>query len=282
MPLEGVLSYYAIEPIFQARKKNYADAAISLDLGRTKMRVEIKTDHILLPDGAHLPWTLLQSVMDNPQSCFEIQADGLVKIETYSEYTGRYYTLFPTERAPTMLLSGIPMHRIKNIDPYADTLAKIRAAQPAGLVLDTTTGLGYTAIQAALKAKHVTTIELDPAVLEICRRNPWSQELFGNPNITQLIGDSYEVIQTFQDGRFSCVIHDPPTFSLAGELYSFEFYKQVYRILKPNGRIFHYIGDLQSPSGKRVLRGATQRLTKANFKRIVLHPEAFALLAYKH
>ena len=135
MPLEGVLSYYAIEPIFQARKKNYADAAISLDLGRTKMRVEIKTDHILLPDGARLSWTLLQSVMDNPQSCFEIQADGLVKIETYSEYTGRYYTLFPTERAPTMLLSGIPMHRIKNIDPYADTLAKIRAAQPAGLRL---------------------------------------------------------------------------------------------------------------------------------------------------
>ena len=36
---------------------------------------------------------------------------------------------------------------------------------------------------------------------------------------------------------FSVIIHDPPMFSLAGELYS-AFYQQAYRVLKQTGRIF--------------------------------------------
>ena len=94
-----------------------------------------------------------------------------------------------------MLVSGIPMHRIKDTDPHADTLEKMRAVRPVvGQVLDTATGLGYTAIEAAKTAAHVTTIELDPAALEVCRRNPWSQALFDNPKITQVVGDSFEVV----------------------------------------------------------------------------------------
>src|SRR5438128_7660937 len=101
----------------------------------------------------------------------------------------------PTERAPTMLLSGIPMHRIKGIDPHEDTLRKIRAVAPvSGRVLDTATGLGYTAIEAARTAAEVVTIEIDPTVLEVARRNPLSRSLFSSPRIRQLIGDSVEAV----------------------------------------------------------------------------------------
>jgi hypothetical protein len=174
------------------------------------------------------------------------------------------------------------MHRIKGTDPYHDTLAKLRALGKArGHVLDTTTGLGYTAIEAARTAERVTTIELDPATLEVARSNPWSRALFNTPSIEQIVGNASDVVQQFADARFSRIIHDPPIFSLAGELYSGEFYRHLFRVLKQGGRIFHYIGSLESKSGSGTARGVVRRLQQAGFSRVVRKPEAFGLLAYK-
>lgn len=254
---------------------------VSFDLGISTEPVGITPEFVHFTNKLIINWSMLKQIKDDRQSCYELKESGIEKIEAFSEYTGRYYSLYPTLVAPTMLLSGIPMHRVKDTDPHTDTLAKIQVAHPAGQVLDTTTGLGYTAIQASKASEQVTTIELDPTVITLCRRNPWSLELFDNPRIMQLIGDSFEVIQTFDTARFSCVIHDPPTFSLAGDLYSAEFYAQVYRVLKPNGRFFHYIGDLNSSSGRRVARGVSQRLQQVGFQRVLPKQKAYALMAYK-
>jgi predicted methyltransferase len=181
-----------------------------------------------------------------------------------------------------MLISGLPMHRIKDTNPHEDTLAKIKAIAPlTGRVLDTCTGLGYTAIEAAKTAEHVLTIELDPAAQEIARFNPWSQALFDHPRITHLIGDVFDEIQTLADGSFSCIIHDPPMLSLAGDLYSGEFYAECCRILRPTGKMFHYIGDPDSKSGARTTKGAVRRLQEAGFRRIAPRPQAFGVAAYK-
>ena len=174
------------------------------------------------------------------------------------------------------------MHRIVDIDPMQDTLKKIATITPiTGQVLDTATGLGYTAIEAAKTATEVVTIELVPGAQEIARQNPWSRELFTNPKIKQLMGDSYELVPTFEDESFPSIIHDPPVFSLAGELYSRVFYQELYRILKRGGRLFHYIGDLNSKSSGTITRGALKRLQEAGFKRVVRRPEAFGVVAYK-
>jgi predicted methyltransferase len=158
----------------------------------------------------------------------------------------------------------------------------VRAVAPiVGNLLDTTTGLGYTAIEASRTASHVTTIELDPASLEVARLNPWSQEMFDNPKITQLTGDSFDLIQTFPDASFARIIHDPPTFSLAGQLYSGEFYRQCYRVLTRGGRLFHYTGNLKSGEGNQVSRGAIKRLKEVGFDRIVPRYEAFGVVAFK-
>jgi predicted methyltransferase len=181
-----------------------------------------------------------------------------------------------------MLISGIPMHRIKDTDPYRDTLQKIKAVAPVrGDVLDTTTGLGYTAIEAAKTARRVVTIEIDPTAQEIARLNPWSQALFESPNIEQIIGDAFEEIEKFDSESFSAILHDPPMFSLAGDLYSLAFYQQAFRVLKRNGRMFHYIGDPESKSGARVTAGAIRRLQEAGFKRVIRAPRAFGIVAYK-
>jgi len=181
-----------------------------------------------------------------------------------------------------MLISGIPMHRIKDTNPHQDTLNKIKAIAPVkGEVLDTATGLGYTAIEAAKTAGHVLTIEIDPTAQEIARLNPWSQALFENPQITQLIGDAFDMIERARPQSFSAIIHDPPMFSLAGDLYSLAFYQQAFRVLKHNGRVFHYIGDPESKSGARVTAGVIRRLQEAGFRRVTRAPRAFGVVAYK-
>ncbi len=283
-----VLSYMQAEQLLRARDSSKESTQISPDLGLTNVQVELSDQGVRFPSGELLSWSDAELIGDSKRSgrltghCYTLVEGTPREISTYSHDFDRLYSLMPTQGAPTMIISGIPMHRIKGTDPYQDTLEKIRAAAPmTGRVLDTTTGLGYTAIQASRTASEVITIELDPAVIELCRQNRWSRELFDNPRITSLIGDSYEVIRDFKDGEFNRVIHDPPTFSLAGELYSREFYRQVYRVLRRGGRLFHYIGNPDTNLGARVTRGAVRRLREAGFNRVVQQPEAFGVLAFK-
>jgi predicted methyltransferase len=173
------------------------------------------------------------------------------------------------------------MHRIKGTTPDQDTVNKIKSAKPTGRVLDTNTGLGYTAIYASRQALHVTTVELDPVVIAIARQNPWSRELFDNPKITQVIGDSFDVVMELEDGFFDCIIHDPPTMSLAGDLYAADFYAELLRVLKRRGRLFHYIGDPDSSLGKRTTKGVIHRLQEVGFREVRPAPQAFGVTAQK-
>jgi len=277
-----VLSSHQAVLLLRARRAGEGSVVVSLDLGLTTAGVMLEEQRVVFPTGSWLPWESVEEVAEEESVCYVIEEDDAVKIQFFSEALNRFYSLMPTNGAPTLLVSGIPMHRIKGIDPYRDTLAKIRTIAPlSGRVLDTCTGLGYTAIEAAKTAREVITIELDPAVLEVARLNPWSRRLFEDARIRQVVGDSYEEVQELEDGSFSRIIHDPPMFSLAGDLYSAETYRHLYRILKPKGRMFHYVGDLSSRSGRNVTRGVVRRLQEVGFSRIARRPEAFGLVAYK-
>jgi len=277
-----VLSHVQTAGLIRAWQAGRTSAEVSLDLGLTMSNVSLALEGVLLSDGQRLAWETIDEIGRSETTCFLIQDGTAVKIQRFSEYLNRFYSLMPTERAPTLLVSGIPMHRIKGTDPHRDTLSKIRTIAPlTGQVLDTCTGLGYTAIEAAKSAEKVFTIELDPTVLEVAQLNPWSRLLFDNPRIQQIVGDSFDEIQAFEDGTFSRIVHDPPTFSLAGDLYSGEFYRHLYRVLKRRGRLFHYVGDLDSRSGRNVARGIVRRLQEAGFSRIIRRPAAFGLIASK-
>lgn len=277
-----VLSTYQTKPLLKARQQGVENVVSSIDLGLNEATIELNDNFVTLPDEQTLSWELVEEIHKNDTSCYLVENNEIEKIKFFSETINRAYSLMPTASAPTMLVAGFPMHRIKGTNPFKDTLSKIAAAKPVtGQVLDTTMGLGYTATQASKTAVHVTTIEFDPTVVEVCRHNPWSQGLFDNPKITRLIGDAYDVVPEFEDGRFDRVIHDPPTFSLAGHLYSTEFYEDLYRVLTPKGRLFHYIGNPKSKSGANVTRGVVRRLQDAGFKRIIPKPGAFGVLALK-
>ncbi len=277
-----VLSHAQVQPMRRARQKGEREAMTSLDLGLTTSTILLEARGVAFPDGEWLAWESIEEIDQNKSACFAVEDGAAEKIQRFSETFGRFYSLMPTDGAPTMLISGILMHRVKGIDPHRDTLRKIRMVAPiAGRVLDTCTGLGYTAIEAAKTADQVITIELDPTALEVARLNPWSRQLFEHPRIMQVIGDSFEEIRVLEDEAFSRIIHDPPRFSLAGELYSGEFYRHLFRVLTRRGRLFHYIGDLDSRSGRNVVKGVVRRLQEAGFSRVDRKPAAFGVVAYK-
>jgi hypothetical protein len=281
MPLPVILSHYQAAPLLNARRAAQTTLSVSLDLGLTHSVARLDDMGVTFPDGSAVGWAEIEKIAESENACFAVRDGRVEKIHAYSPATNRFCGLMPTTAAPTLLVAGFPMHRIKGTDPARDTQSKIAALKPAGRVLDTCTGLGYTAIAASELAEHVTTIELDPTVLDIARQNPWSQKLFDNPKITQRLGDSYELIQSFEAGAFARVAHDPPTFSLAGELYSAAFYQEVYRVLTPRGRLFHYIGDLESAHGARVAKGVVKRLREAGFATVRPAPQAFGVAAQK-
>jgi uncharacterized protein len=277
-----VLSYVHAAPLLAAREAGRSDAATSLDLGLTTAEVALDPDGVTLPDGQRLAWADVEDVAADESVCYLVQDNTVAKMHRFSEERNLLYVLMPTDRAPTVLISGIQMHRVKDIDPWGDTLEKIRTIKPVeGRVLDTTTGLGYTAIAAAADAQEVTTVEIDPNMIDMARINPWSRPLFDNPRITRIMGDAFDVVQEFEEGTFSRIVHDPPMLARAGDLYSGEFYGYLYRLLSRGGRLYHYVGDPDSRSGSNITRGVVRRLQDAGFRRVSVRPRAFGVLAFK-
>lgn len=282
-----VVSWVQLKPLAAAWKRGEPAVSLSLDLNLTQSPARLSSDGLHL-DAGLLPWSAIEAVLGDENGCFELIPAGEAgllkpdKIQVFSASTRRHCSLYPTQAsAPTLLIAGFPMHRIKNTDPMQDTKAKIRAADPRGVLLDTSMGLGYTAIESARRAQRVITLELDPAVVEVAGRNPWSRGLFSMPNIERRLGDSIELIDDFDDESFDRILHDPPTLSLAGDLYSGAYYRELFRLLKRGGRLFHYIGDLNSPSGQRTSRGVIERLGAAGFRNVSKRPEAFGVIGFR-
>jgi len=79
-------------------------------------------------------------------------------------------------------------------------------------------------------------------------------------------GSVAELIKSFEAGMFSYVIHDPPRFSHAPELYSLEFYRELFRVCKKGARIFHYVGSVGKGKGRRIDKEVEKRLSEAGFR----------------
>jgi uncharacterized protein len=277
-----VLSHFQTSPLLAARQQGLTAAVTSIDLGITPIKVTLTSDSIIFPDLSTLGWQAIEEITSNGNACFLVKDTTITPLRGFSEILGRAYSLMPTAEAPILVAAGFPMHRFKKITPVSAALAMVEPLMPLhGHVLDTATGLGYTAIAASKTASAVVTIELCPVAQGMARMNPWSQSLFSNPNISRIIGDSFEEIKKFGDGSFTAIIHDPPTMALAGDLYSGEFYKQAFRVLQQRGRMFHYIGDPGSVAGSKVTRGVMKRLQDAGFTKVIPLAKAFGVVAYK-
>jgi predicted methyltransferase len=169
-----------------------------------------------------------------------------------------------------------PKHKTENRKP------KTQNTKPnSGSCLDTCMGLGYTAIAASENARSVVTCEKSEAVISLAQMNPWSADLFKNKNIEMIQGDISCQIKRFKANRFTNVIHDPPRFSKAGELYSSEFYSELLRVMKRGGMLFHYVGSVGKGKGRKIHSEVANRLKKTGFRNVKYYPRLQGIFAEK-
>ena len=265
-----ILTHFQAQQLLAALKAGLKEIEISLDLNKTLSKIKIQNEEFIFPDNQKLNESHLKKPIKDDNVCFLIRDNSLVKIHLFSDETNRFYKLAPTNDAPTIEISGIRMHATKDMTPMEDTQKKIESISPIkGNVLDTCMGLGYTAIAASKKADFVFTCERDENVIEIAKHNPWSGELFNNKKISILKADIFDEIKIFKPNMFDAVIHDPPRLSLSPLLYSLDFYRQLFRVLKKNGNLYHYTGNPGSKNRNINLPGnVSKRLRQAGFKEI--------------
>lgn len=161
-----ILSHKQVVPLLKAHQEGRRVAATSLGLGISKVEVVIESDHAVLAPGITWSLDIIEEIARDRNACFLVEKGRGRKTQRSSEHTNLFCSLFPTDSAPTLMISGIPMHRIEDTNPWLDSQSKVQAlGRITGQVLDTCTGLGYTAVLAATRPASVTTIELDPVVL---------------------------------------------------------------------------------------------------------------------
>jgi len=251
----------------EAIAKGLTCVRISADLNISESDFSISDQGLVLDEHNQLSIDELKRIVKKTQRIYLCRDGDMVPLEDRSS---GYYKLVPTDGAPLLEISGVKMHISKGTDPFTSASAMAQQAVSKGdKVLDCCSGLGYAAIAAhRLGASEVLTIELSPEVMGLRAQNPWSDDL-GKEGIVQLQGCSFELITTMPPISFDAVVHDPPRFSLAGELYSEEFYREIFRVLRRDGKLFHYTGNPHIiKKGSSFVDGVIRRLKAAGFRNV--------------
>lgn len=246
--------------LFRARNRREQQAEISLDLQKTRVLVRLHPDH----------WEHVGQQFPYPERC---------KARTVYYWTGHAFEvaarfsaslvkLVPTEWGPpTFEIDGIKMLPSARVSPYEDAQRKVALIAPRGKrILDTCGGLGYFAawcLQGG--ARWITSFEKNPDVLWLRNLNPWSPGAADTLALTN--SDVAQHVLELESGSYDAILHDPPRFGVAGELYSQSFYGHLARLLVRGGQLFHYTGTPNKLTSNRdVPTEIAGRLRAAGFR----------------
>ncbi|TCV97829.1 hypothetical protein EC912_101846 [Luteibacter rhizovicinus] len=253
------------EALLTARDASASEWTGSLDLGRSNDHVALQPDAWLWRDRSYPYPPALKD-----RTIYYWDGDTY---EPVSRFSGSLIKLVPTPwGAPTFEIDGIKMLPTSKESPVEDARRKVALVEPRGkAILDTCGGLGYFAaccLEAGVGS--IQSFEKNADVLWLRTLNPWSPDpqapdTGGRLRLTH--GDVSEAIVQIADVSVDALLHDPPRFGIAGELYSLAFYEQLARVLRRGGRLFHYTGSPNKlTSGRDVPREVAKRLEKAGFK----------------
>ncbi len=237
----------------------------SLDLGRSSGEARLHADAWEWR-GLRYPWP--GKLKDRTIYCWD--GDEFASV---SRYSGALIKLVPTEwGAPTFEIDGIKMLPTSKASPIDDARRKVALVLPQGkTVLDTCGGLGYFAACCLdAGAARIDSFEKNEDVLWLRTLNPWSPDPQADSSGGRLRLTHADVSQAIADiatASVDAVLHDPPRFGIAGELYSQAFYDQLARVMRRGGRLFHYTGTPNTlTSGRDVPGEVLKRLQKSGFK----------------
>lgn len=253
------------EALLAARDAGKADWTGSMDLGRAKGAATLHAEQWTW-NGQRYPYP--GKLKD--RTIYYWDGEDFSSVSCFS---GSLIKLVPTEwGAPTFEIDGIKMLPTSKESPVDDARRKVALVEPRGkVVLDTCGGLGYFAA-CCLEAgvARIQSFEKNPDVLWLRTLNPWSPDpdapsSGGRLQLTH--ADVSQAIVQIADASVDALLHDPPRFGIAGELYAQAFYDQLARVLRRGGRMFHYTGSPNKLTSDRdVPREVEKRLEKAGFK----------------
>jgi uncharacterized protein len=270
--MQPLLTLDLLEKMHAAVRSGSSTVTCSLDLQRSTTSVSVDSDG----------WNWGERRFPYPHPCKDrtiYHWTGLA-FEPAARYSTSLIKLVPTDWGPpTFEIDGIKMLPTARISPYADAECKVRLIRPRGkVVLDTCGGLGYFAAWCVHgKATQVLSYEKNADALWLRSLNPWSPAPDGVLTLTQ--GDITEQITRLPARSVDAILHDPPRFGIAGELYSQDFYDQLARVIRRRGRLFHYTGAPNRLSSQRnVPLEVVGRLRHAGF---AARPEGDGVLAIR-
>ena len=253
------------ESLLAARAKGATEWSGSLDLERNQQQVTLAAEHWHY-QGQSYPYP--GKLKD--RTFYYWDGEEFAPI---SRFAGSLIKLVPSGRgAPTFEIDGIKMLPTAKESPFEDARRKVALVAPRGRsVLDTCGGLGYFAaccLEAG--ATRIQSFEKNESVLWLRTLNPWSPDPDSETSGGRLQlrhADVSQAIHEVATASVDAILHDPPRFGIAGELYSQVFYDQLARVLRPGGRLFHYTGSPNRlTSGRDVPREVAKRLEKAGFR----------------
>lgn len=281
MNKDGYWFYAAIaRRVLGAMDRGEERIDISVDLNLSRGTFALGGDELILDADNRLSRAELRRIEGKENRIFHLEGGELEVLEVRDD---GYYKLVPTDQAPLLEISGVKMHISKGVNPF-ESAGRMAAqvVKKGDRVLDTCSGLGYAASAALrLGAREVVSVERSATVMALRQKNPWSQGIFG-AGIQLVHADIDDYIRELAPESFDSVIHDPPRFSLAGELYGERFYREIYRVLKRRGALFHYTGNPHVVKrGSSFVDQAAQRLRTAGFTKVVKVAELMGVTAYK-
>ena len=260
------------EVLLAALRAGTPTLACSLDLEHSTTTVELDAATWIW-QGQRFPYL----DVCKPRTVYHWSGDAFRPV---ARFTSSLIKLVPTDWGPpTFEIDGIKMLPTAQVSPYEDAARKVALIQPRDkTILDTCGGLGYFAACCLQgEAAQVRSFEKNPDVVWLRSLNPWSPVPGGRLTLT--LGDIVEQVTQLPDASCDAILHDPPRFGTAGELYSQAFYAQLARVIRRKGRLFHYTGTPNKlTSGRDVPREVAQRLRQAGF---VAEPSGDGVLAIR-
>ena len=266
--------------VLGAMDRDSTSIELSVDLNLSRRTFPLCGEELVLDADNHLSRAELQQIVNKENRIFYLEDGHLEVLEVRG---AGYYKLVPTDQAPLLEISGVKMHISKGVNPFESAgLMATQVVKKGGRVLDTCSGLGYAASAALrLGAREIVSVEKSATVMALRQKNPWSQAIYG-AGIHLVHADITAYISELEAESFDAVIHDPPRFSLAGELYGERFYQEIYRVLKRRGALFHYTGNPHLVKrGTSFVENAAQRLRTAGFTRVAKVTELMGVIAHK-
>lgn len=260
-----LLTRSTAEALLAARDAGAGEWVGSLDLGLSSEAVALEPD-AWQHGGLRYPYP--ERLKD--RTIYHWDGDDFAPV---ARYANSLIKLVPTEwGAPTFEIDGIKMLPTSKESPFDDARRKVALVEPRGkVVLDTCGGLGYFAaccLEAGVARIH--SFEKNADVLWLRTLNTWSpdpQSPASGGRLQLTHADVAQAITQIADASVDALLHDPPRFGIAGELYSQAFYDQLARVLRRGGRLFHYTGSPNKlTSGRDVPREVQKRLDKAGFR----------------